>query len=332
MRERLLWTLWVSALCTFCGQGCQSCGTPCAPADSCAECRPAHRMLAFLQPHPLTPAYPAPAPVIVPQPAPITGASPIPAPSPPVSSPVPVDARGYPPGARAPDPTWRPPASSAPPAPSWPSTGEPPRDPVRLYPPSSGAVNGEASPSDAAVKEDRSRPAALEAPKQPIGGQSPSTSPLPVGIPQFAAVRDQVSAGLKPLVDGGLEWLEANRYKTVLHVHAPGQDDSADRQQVEKHGMKYVSLEVSPQTLSKTIVDQFDRQVSDPLNYPLFVYDQDGSLAGGLWYLHFRNVDRLSDSAARTRAQRLGLRDDPNGAHAEMWLAIQKFLSAPGDR
>jgi protein tyrosine phosphatase (PTP) superfamily phosphohydrolase (DUF442 family) len=203
---------------------------------------------------------------------------------------------------------------------------------VRLYPPSSGAADGAASPSEAAVKEDNSRPAAPEPPKQPSSGQTPSASSLPVGIPQFAAVRDQVSAGLKPLVDGGLEWLEANRYKTVLHVHAPGQDDSADRQQVEKHGMKYLSLEVSPQTLSKTIVDQFDRQVSDPLNYPLFVYDQDGSLAGGLWYLHFRNVDRLTDSAARTRAQRLGLRDDPNGALAEMWLAIQKYLSAPGDR
>jgi protein tyrosine phosphatase (PTP) superfamily phosphohydrolase (DUF442 family) len=189
-----------------------------------------------------------------------------------------------------------------------------------------------ASPSDAGVKEDRSRSTPLETPKQPNNGQNPSGSSLPVGIPQFAAVRDQVSAGLKPQVDGGLEWLEANRYKAVLHVHPPGQDESADRQQVEKHGMKYVSLEVSPQTLSQATVDQFDRQVNDPQNYPLFVYDQDGSLAGGLWYLHFRNVERLTDSAARTRAHRLGLRDDPNGTHADMWLAIQKFLSAPGDR
>jgi len=203
---------------------------------------------------------------------------------------------------------------------------------VRLYPPSSGAANGTVSTPEAAVKEDRSRSTPPEGPKPPASGQSPSASSLPVGIPQFAAVRDQVSAGLKPLVDGGLEWLEANRYKTVLHVHAPGQDDSADRQQVEKHGMKYVGLEISPQTLSQAIVDQLNRQVSDPQNYPLFVYDQDGSLAGGLWYLHFRNVERLTDSAARTRAQRLGLRDDPNGAHAEMWLAIQKFLSASGDR
>ncbi len=75
--------------------------------------------------------------------------------------------------------------------------------------------------------------------------------------------------------------------------------------------MKYLSLEVAPQTLSQTTVDQFNRLVSDPLNYPLFVYDKDGSLAGGLWYLYFRTVERTTDSEARKRAQRLGLRDDP---------------------
>jgi protein tyrosine phosphatase (PTP) superfamily phosphohydrolase (DUF442 family) len=329
MKERLLWTVWLSALCTFCGHGCQSCA-PCGPSNACAGCASPPRLLAFLQPHPLTPAYPAPAPVVVPQPAPIPATNPVVAPGvPPVAPPAPVESRAYPPGARLTDPTWRPPASSSAPAPTWPSTAEPPRDPVRLYPPNSGATDPRTavSPPAPGVKEDRSR----EAPPQSNASATPSPSSLPVGIPQFASVRDQVSAGLKPLVDGGLEWLEANRYKTVLHVHLPGQDESADRQQVEKHGMKYLSLEVAPQTLSQTTADQFNRLVSDPLNYPLFVYDKDGTLAGGLWYLYFRSVERTTDSEARKRASRLGLHDDPSGANPEMWIAIQKLLSTPGD-
>ena len=131
-------------------------------------------------------------------------------------------------------------------------------------------------------------------------------------------------------MDGGLEWLQANQYRAVLHIRLPGQDDSADRQQVEKRGMKYLSLEVSPQTLSRQVVDAFNRIVNDPLNHPLFVYDKDGTLAGGLWYLHFRTVDRASDDVARAKAVRLGLRDDPNGANPEMWLAIQKYLATAG--
>src|SRR2546425_2522782 len=40
---------------------------------------------------------------------------------------------------------------------------------------------------------------------------------LPVGIPQFAVVKDnQVSAGLRPSLDEGLDWLQVNGYKTVL--------------------------------------------------------------------------------------------------------------------
>jgi protein tyrosine phosphatase (PTP) superfamily phosphohydrolase (DUF442 family) len=150
---------------------------------------------------------------------------------------------------------------------------------------------------------------------------------LPVGIPQFATVKDGVTSGLKPLVDGGLDWLQAHGYRTVLHIHLPGQDDAADRQQVEKHGMHYLSLEVSPQTLTPAVVDQFNRYVADRANFPLFVYDRDGMLAGGLWYLYFRIVERESDAAATAHASRLGLKEDAAGVHREMWLAIQKFLS-----
>lgn len=156
---------------------------------------------------------------------------------------------------------------------------------------------------------------------------APGVPALPVGIPQFSRVVDRVAAGLRPSLDEGLDWLQASGYRTVLFVRAPGEDDSADRKQVEKRGMNYLSLEASPQTLSRELVDTFSRVVGDSTNYPLFVYDRDGALAGGLWYLHFRTAEQLSDDAARIRAGSLGLREDRDDGHRLMWLGIQKFLA-----
>jgi hypothetical protein len=198
-----------------------------------------------------------------------------------------VDVRTYPPINAQIDSTWQAPANGSATVPASPATSEPPRDMIRLYPPAGNTPPAPAAPTPADTKAQAPVPA-----KPGASDQALRPSSLPVGIPQFATVRDQVSSGLKPLVDGGLEWLEANHYRTVLHIRSPGQDDSADRRQVEKHGMKYQTLEVSPQTLSQPIIEQFNRIVNDPLNAPLFVYDKDGTLGGALWYLHFRIVEQ----------------------------------------
>jgi protein tyrosine phosphatase (PTP) superfamily phosphohydrolase (DUF442 family) len=140
-------------------------------------------------------------------------------------------------------------------------------------------------------------------------------------------VRSKVANGLRPTLDDGLGWLQANGYKTVLYLHAPGSPDSADRLQVEKRGMKFIAMEVSSVTLSQKIIDEFNRIVGDSAGLPLFVYDTDGSLTGGLWYVHFRLTQGASDDEARKHARRLGLREDGEGGHREMWQAAQKFMS-----
>jgi protein tyrosine phosphatase (PTP) superfamily phosphohydrolase (DUF442 family) len=150
---------------------------------------------------------------------------------------------------------------------------------------------------------------------------------LPVGIPQFSMPGKQVAAGLRPISVDGLDWLASNGYRTVVHVRRPGQDDSSDRSQFEKRGLRYLSLEVSPETLSREVVEGFNKAVNDAGNLPIFVYDKDGILAGGLWYLHFRLSEGAGDEDARARASRLGLRPDQEGEGKRMWLAVQKYLS-----
>jgi protein tyrosine phosphatase (PTP) superfamily phosphohydrolase (DUF442 family) len=149
---------------------------------------------------------------------------------------------------------------------------------------------------------------------------------LPLGIPQFAQARDKVANGRRPSLDDGLGWLQTNGYKTILFLHEPGALDSADRQQVEKRGMTFVSMEVSAMTLSQKSIDDFNRIVGDGAGLPLFVYDTDGSLTGGLWYLHFRQTQGATDEAARKLARPLGLREDGDLAHQQMWQSAQKLV------
>jgi hypothetical protein len=177
---------------------------------------------------------------------------------------------------------------------------------VRLYPPRVS----DSGVQQAGVEERRGTPA------------------LPV-IPQFVIIKDKVANGLKPNQEG-VDWLNVNGYRAVLYLRAPGKDDAADRKPIEATGsLRYLSLEVSTDSF-KDAFEQFNKLVGDAANRPLFVYDTDGVLAGGLWYLHLRLVDNLSDEKARQEAARIGLKEDGAGDQVTMWLAVQKYLRDQG--
>ena len=159
----------------------------------------------------------------------------------------------------------------------------------------------------------------------PIPDDKDAATPLPVDVPQFAIVKDRIASGLQPFPDG-IAWLQTHNYRTVLHIRAPGEDDAAARRQFEKRGLRYLSLEASPNTLSKAVVQEFNRIVTDESNPPLFVYGADGSVVGGLWYLYFRTAENATDEKAQSEAARLGLRPDEGGEQRTMWIAIQNYL------
>jgi protein tyrosine phosphatase (PTP) superfamily phosphohydrolase (DUF442 family) len=236
-----------------------------------------------------------------------------------------------PPGAKGtftppPGATFTPPPGSTftPPPPAPGSFNSPPPSP----PP--GSFNGSSmppttrsfwQPADARSTEPPTTPQL----RQPVPAQ-PASPALPSGIPQFNYARERVAVGLRPSSDG-YDWLRTSGFRTVLFLRGPGESDQLERSQVEARGLRYLTLEVSPQTLAKPAVDEFNRIITDAANQPLFVTDKDGMLTGSLWYLHFRTVERLSDDEARVRAGSLGLRDGTDDLSRDMWLAIQKLVN-----
>ena len=267
--------------------------------------------------------HPCRQPALPPPPPPTVG-TPIPVPTPSPAAPYTLPPQGLP----------ETPAPSAP-GPAAIRGYEPPLAVPAWSPPANGGIHLGApantfSPSPQQGARLQAPDFSTAPPSRPAAGEERAPTPLlPAGIPQFAIAQDQVATGLKPMLDG-VEWLKQNGYRAVLHLRQPEEDDAAERKFFEMRGLKFLSLEVSPQTLSRAVVDEFNRIVADRSNHPLFIYDKHGTLTGGLWYLHFRQQERLSDEEARTRAARLGLREAQDGIGREMWLAIQRYLSEPG--
>jgi protein tyrosine phosphatase (PTP) superfamily phosphohydrolase (DUF442 family) len=357
-----MWCAAALAAALVFGPGCRHwCRRPCPPRSvltpapslpgGCPACPPADGVLPpRAQPAPPPPTLPEPpGPSAVPL-TPAPSASPF-TPSPPVPPGPNVRSQGE-------DFVWRP--SEGPPQarPNFPEGGvlPPERESAKLLPPEPGgsdiplparprqtpepplAPGLQPKPADVpttppltippmptpGVKEETTPPAT---PRPGVREESTPPATLPVDIPQFAQVKKDVASGLKPYPDG-LKWLADNGYKAVLHLRASGEEDSGDRKLAEKYGLKYLTLVVSADTLSPEAVQQFNALVADPSNLPLFVYDKDGVVAGGLWYLHFRSVDGLGDEEARTKAGRLGIKPDVNGEHRTMWVAVQKVWAA----
>src|SRR5262245_26022895 len=236
----------------------------------------------------------------VPQPFPPGPPAPAGQPPPPPPFPPATSRSGFEPPVTDPIPTWQAPEGS-----------------IRLAPPEPTTGRG----TDEARSSNSQPPAA-----PPKAVEERRSANFPVGIPGFAVAREGVASGLRPMLDDGLDWLRANGYRTVLHVRKPGEDDAADRKQVEKRGLRYLTIEVSPATLTRPLVADFSRTVTDSQAQPLFVYDRDGALAGALWYLHFRTADQLPEEVARVRAGGLGFREDRDESHRAMWQAAQRLL------
>jgi protein tyrosine phosphatase (PTP) superfamily phosphohydrolase (DUF442 family) len=149
---------------------------------------------------------------------------------------------------------------------------------------------------------------------------------LPVGIPAFWQPSDKIAVGLKPDPEG-LDWLGSNRYQSVLHLRRKGSDDSAHKEQATKRGLKYYSLEISAATLTKDQAAEFSKLVNDSANQPLFIYDDDGSLSGAMWYLHLRNSEKMPAALAKSKAERIGLREQGTAEQNALWAAIQLILN-----
>lgn len=272
----------------------------------------------------------------------------------------------YPPGYPAPYPYYGSPPGGAPISPLPQGTPTPPEvltpqpPPTEVKPPSSSMYRGPAYPP--APQATPRSPATTEPPlarktpepKNPQSGQPAKTRPLPpdlaeqrqtepatippqsvpekswglpVGIPFYFEVKENAAAtGHRPDPEG-LDWLKSHGFRTVFHLRQPGAARSADREQVEKHGLRYESLEMLPTDFGKSLFERFCQIVTDKQMQPVFVYDDDGTRAGPLWFAYLHIVEKLPLELARTRAELYGYNESGTAEQKSFAEALKRLLS-----
>jgi hypothetical protein len=254
----------------------------------------------------------------------------VPTPLPPFRQPPaqpPIASIGGPTPAQHLEPQDKAPAPSNEPSPTPPAPGDfPPADPdVRLLPPR--------LPSPYRREVAKPWPDDNE-PKANVPGPAPKdqdkTAPKDDNTARLLNVKQataDVSSGLKPFDVSDVRWLQKKGYAAVLYLHDPATDDTVDRRVSQKAGMAYHGLVASPARLDRKLYEQFVKLVEDKDNHPLYVYDKDGTVAGGLWYLYFHLHKGDSDEDARAKAKKLGLDfEDDNEPHKTMVTAVQVFV------
>lgn len=181
----------------------------------------------------------------------------------------------------------------------------------------------------------RAAPGTSTLPPQPVlpadhrGAIPVSPAAFPADIARWQVPYEGVASGLYPQ-PGGWDWLTHQGYRTVLHIKAAGEDEASIRSEGERRGMRYIALEVSPQLLNRDLVMRFSTLLADRSLHRIFVTDKDGTLAGAIWYLHYRLTEKLDDTEAKRRAAQHGFTEnDSRPEVTALWLAVQNVLKSP---
>jgi protein tyrosine phosphatase (PTP) superfamily phosphohydrolase (DUF442 family) len=155
----------------------------------------------------------------------------------------------------------------------------------------------------------------------PIAAAKPAEAVA--SLPGLVKVAEGLASGRKPALEG-FDALRKSGYRSVIYLHAPGTDVSAAREVAEARGLKFLAIEVAPETLDAGHA-RFSNAVGDKANRPIYVFDDDGMRAGTIWYARFRTIEAMNDDAARIRARPLGF--PGSGPEADAFsLALQRLL------
>jgi uncharacterized protein (TIGR01244 family) len=154
-------------------------------------------------------------------------------------------------------------------------------------------------------------------------------APLPesVGpklIPGYTLLRPDVAGSGAP-TDEGIAQLRELGIGVVVDLRVPEEGTAAEKAAVESAGLVYVSLPITPETLSRADVAVLAAILDDADRAPMLLHCGSGNRVGGLW-MALRMREGASYDDAEAEGRRAGLRSAP------MIAAVRRVVGGPPGR
>jgi uncharacterized protein (TIGR01244 family) len=153
-------------------------------------------------------------------------------------------------------------------------------------------------------------------------GQQPAP-----GIQNFLKVNTEFCTGGQPTT-AQLADLKAQGINTIINLRTPGEtgfDAAAEEAETKKLGMKYFNIPVSNQAGPKDEqADEFLKLTDDAKNRPVFIHCGSANRVGGFFMIRRVLRDGLTFDAAKSEAQKIGLRSATLEEFAKQYIEKHK--------
>ena len=117
-----------------------------------------------------------------------------------------------------------------------------------------------------------------------------------------------------------------NGYRSILSLRtaSEGIDLAREREFVEKAGMRFISIPVSPNDLKPSLADEFLAAVKDKANQPMMIHCGSANRVGAFWMIYRVVEEGWSEEKALEEATKVGLRSPVMQKFAQDYIASRK--------
>jgi uncharacterized protein (TIGR01244 family) len=146
-------------------------------------------------------------------------------------------------------------------------------------------------------------------------------------IQNFLRINTEICTGGQPTL-AQLSELKAQGINTIINLRTPGEanfDAAAEEAETKKLGMKYFNIPVSNQAGPKDEqADEFLKLTDDAKNRPVFIHCGSANRVGGFFMIRRVLRDGMTFDAAKTEAQKIGLRSAQLEEFAKQYIEKHK--------
>jgi len=118
--------------------------------------------------------------------------------------------------------------------------------------------------------------------------------------------------------------LAANGFRSVLNLRTAQEGADAEKELVEKSGLRYINIPVATGALNNQQVEDFIKAVNEKSNHPMLIHCGSANRVGAFWMI-YRVVDQgWTEEKAYEEATQIGLTSPALKKFAEEYIASHK--------